>query len=158
MKRIFRGGRLILPEGIRTGLALVVDGDRIIDVVPEGERVLNQPHDGSVFAASVADVPVTFNFFFEARDNSDGWKAVREGLCDYTSNPDVAAQLEERGAHYLLQLDQGNSIYGMNARGTLYTLGYEGVDWEGINSVRDDTPGFEVVLSEGDMRLYRITG
>jgi N-acetylglucosamine-6-phosphate deacetylase len=37
MKRFFRGGRLILPEGIRTGLALVVDGDRITAVVPEGE-------------------------------------------------------------------------------------------------------------------------
>ena len=26
----------------------------------------------------------------------------------------------------------------------------------GISSIDDDTPGFEVVLSEGDMRLYKI--
>ena len=29
-------------------------------------------------------------------------------------------------------------------------------EWAGIDGVRDDTPGFEVVLSEGDMRLYKI--
>ena len=36
MRRIFRGGRLILPEGIRTGLALVVDGDRILGLSRKG--------------------------------------------------------------------------------------------------------------------------
>ena len=39
MRRIFRGGRLILPEGIRTGLALVVDGDRITGLSRKGRLV-----------------------------------------------------------------------------------------------------------------------
>lgn len=51
MKRIFRGGRLILPEGLRTGLALVVDGDRITAVVPEGEA----PEGEEVDAAGLED-------------------------------------------------------------------------------------------------------
>ena len=29
--------------------------------------------------------------------------------------------------------------------------------WSGIRAIDDSTPGFETVLSEGDMRLYRIT-
>ena len=29
-------------------------------------------------------------------------------------------------------------------------------DWKGITSITDTTPGFKVVLSEGDMRLYEI--
>jgi hypothetical protein len=28
--------------------------------------------------------------------------------------------------------------------------------FEGISSITDDTPGFETVLSDGNMRLYRI--
>ena len=28
--------------------------------------------------------------------------------------------------------------------------------WCGIRAINDETPGFEVVLAEGDMRLYRI--
>lgn len=38
----------------------------------------------------------------------------------------------------------------------LFTYG-EGEQWRGIDSIRDDTPGFEAVLAEGDMRLYKIT-
>ena len=34
---VFRGGRLILPEGVREGLALVVEGGRIAAVVPEAD-------------------------------------------------------------------------------------------------------------------------
>ena len=35
MTTVFRGGRLLLPEGVRTGLALVVEDGRISAVVPE---------------------------------------------------------------------------------------------------------------------------
>lgn len=30
--------------------------------------------------------------------------------------------------------------------------------WEGIMGVSEETAGFELVLSDGDMKLYRITG
>jgi len=33
--------------------------------------------------------------------------------------------------------------------------GYER-KWAGIDTISDDTPGFSVVLAQGDMRLYRI--
>ncbi len=31
---------------------------------------------------------------------------------------------------------------------------YDESDWAASSFIRDDTPGFEVVLAEGDMRLY----
>ena len=34
---VFRGGRFLLPEGVRTGVALVVRDGRIEAVVPEAE-------------------------------------------------------------------------------------------------------------------------
>ena len=39
---------------------------------------------------------------------------------------------------------------------SLYAF-YEISDWEGIDSVTDETPGFTPILSEGDMRLYKIS-
>ncbi len=39
---------------------------------------------------------------------------------------------------------------------TYYLFSYVPDEWVGIDSIDDDTPGFEVVLREGDMRLYRI--
>ena len=37
MATVFRGGRLLLPEGVRTGLALVVRDGRISAIVPEAQ-------------------------------------------------------------------------------------------------------------------------
>ena len=44
----------------------------------------------------------------------------------------------------------------MNPGGTTYDLGYLDEEWVGIDGIRDDTPGFRVLLSQGDMRLYEI--
>ena len=37
MPAVFTNGRLLLPEGVRTGLALVVENGRIAAIVPEAE-------------------------------------------------------------------------------------------------------------------------
>ena len=29
--------------------------------------------------------------------------------------------------------------------------------WKGLANLTDDTPGFETILADGDMRLYKIT-
>ena len=50
-----------------------------------------------------------------------------------------------------LQLDQNGKHDGNH-----FLFSYEQNDWFGIDRIDDDTPGFEIVLSEGDMRLYRI--
>ena len=61
--------------------------------------------------------------------------------------------VESIGAEYVLQLDQGEPDVESPR---LFT--YEnGKKWRGIDGIRDDTPGFEVVLAEDDMRLYKIT-
>lgn len=53
----------------------------------------------------------------------------------------------------LVPIDQGESYVESPY---LFTYG-EGEQWRGIDSIRDDTPGFEVILAEGDIRLYKIT-
>ena len=60
---------------------------------------------------------------------------------------------EEVGARYVLILDQGKSF-----RGQPKPNSYDDALWTGLMAITDDTPGFEVILSEEDMRLYRILG
>ena len=44
----------------------------------------------------------------------------------------------------------------LHGQDTYYLFSYVPDEWAGIDAVNDETPGFELVLREGDMRLYRI--
>ena len=59
--------------------------------------------------------------------------------------------VEKAGARYVMLLDEKS----YDDR-TVVKLRYKEEDWVGIESITQDTPGFTLVLSEGDMRLYRI--
>ena len=54
------------------------------------------------------------------------------------------------GAEYVLVLDRSRSSMHR------WFYPYRCPDWTGMLELNDDTPGFEVILSEGDMRLYRV--
>jgi len=75
---------------------------------------------------------------------------IRCRLAAEASNPSVRDAVLTTGAEYLLVLDR--DVEHMKE---LFFL-YDPAAWEGIEGVVDETPGFEMVLSEGDMRLYRI--
>ena len=64
----------------------------------------------------------------------------------------MRSALESVGADYVLVLDDERV-----AADRAYLFTYDPALWQGILSIDADTPGFELVLSEGDMRLYRIT-
>ena len=123
--------------------------------MPEGELVLNMPYDGSVFAYAADDLDVAFDAF--GRESTPDEELLRQGVCDIATNETVASAAEHAGIRYVLQLDQGQGDQGFSEDASLYLLGYVPEEWEGITSITDETPGFEVVLAEGDMRLYRIT-
>lgn len=61
-------------------------------------------------------------------------------------NEEVKLAVKSSGAKYLLYLDE-----------TIHIGSFDESEWEGILSVTDETPGFETVLADGNMRLYRIT-
>ncbi len=117
--------------------------------------VLNQPNDGSGFAFSVSDFDNLYyrsmgGYGFDGNNaNSD---IIREQLDDIATNSSVQDAVKNLGAEYVLKLDQGDQYVRANP----YLWSYREEDWTGIDSIDDDTPGFEIVLSEGDMRLYRI--
>lgn len=124
------------------------------DIVDDA-LVLNQPNDGSGFAFSVSDFDNLYyrsmgGYGFEGNNaNSD---IIRKGLNNIATDPDVQEAVKDLGAEYVLKLDQGDQYVRANP----YLWSYREEDWTGIDNIDDDTPGFEAVLSEGDMRLYKI--
>ena len=66
----------------------------------------------------------------------------------------MADAVAETGARYVLQLDSGVPL----DEGTwlIQTNEDNMRNYAGIDAVDESTPGFELVLSDGDMKLYRI--
>lgn len=128
--------------------------DQVKQIVPTGEMVLNQPHDGSAFAYSVDDLDVYYRYArgYEGDDERPESKVIRERLCDISFDAEVRNAVDEAGVEYVLLLDYGKEE---GIEPFLFTYNH-GLIWEGFLGIDDETPGFEVVLSEGDMRLYRI--
>lgn len=130
--------------------------DQVLETVPEGTLLLNLPNDGSCFAYALQDANVYYKDVTSPGIYNNGQtetaRIIRRNLyhlSDYTSVQEAVRSLE---AHYLLILDQGQGT--QDDAKTLPV--YYSSEWRGIVSIDDDTPGFEVVLAEGDMRLYRL--
>ena len=127
--------------------------DKALELIPEGALVVNSPNDGSLFAYGVNHM----NTYFRAsavKHMSDEATIIRKRLIEYTTNADVRKALETADANYVLLLDQGVAYEDLIKLPQFYEKNKD--QYRGIDDIRDDTPGFTVLLAEGDMRLYRI--
>ena len=97
---------------------------------------------------------VFLGVYNSASSENDFSRTIRQRLCDVASDAEVQDAVNKTGAQYLLILDQGDLDTEDHRR---HNVTYNSDQWVGIEAITDDTPGFEPVLSEGDMRLYRIT-
>lgn len=120
--------------------------------VSSDDLVVNVPLDGSPFAYGADDLRVLFRLYSIDADESDESRIVREGLCNVGSSSTVQHALEDMGAKYVLLLDADASD-----QSGVCDYWDERDRWQGIWGIDEATPGFETVLSRGDMRLYRIT-
>lgn len=127
--------------------------EEVKSIVPADAVVLNEPNDGTTFAYGIDDLNVYYRYVssYGGSDESDVSKTVRRSLDVIAFDPSVAKAVEAIGAEYLVKLDLDGRTDGNH-----FLFSYEEEDWFGIDRVDDDTAGFEVVLSRGDMRLYRI--
>lgn len=126
---------------------------KCMEAIPEGAVVANFPNDGSCYAYGIEGL----NTFFR-RSSPDAYvgsketgRLIRTALSSVSTSQTVRNAVRESGVQYVLLLDCGSG----EGR-TVSKLRYEDADWEGIETINDETPGFTPVLSEGDMRLYRI--
>lgn len=125
--------------------------DRVKSEIGEYALVINQPNDGSTFAYAINHLN-TYYRHCRVGNQTDDSKAIRTKLADYSSNSKVQKAVADIGAEYVLQLDQGATMED----GSWLPQYKDPKPWKGIDAIRDDTPGFTLVLSDGDMRLYRI--
>ena len=128
--------------------------ERARQVVPDGAEVYNVPFDGSAFAYASCDLNVSYKSF--GPEGDPNLLVLQRGLDRIASDPAVEEAAEAAGIRYVILLDQGEKGSSFSEDGTLYLLGYGKEDWLGATGVTDETPGFECLLAEGDMRLYKI--
>lgn len=131
---------------------------KVKEVLPGDAFVVNVPDDGSVFAWDADDLNVMYRYTggYGGADEKADSKFIRDGLANVTRSYGVIQAVRKTGAEYVLLLDQGGDSYSLRERRYLFTYS-DGQNWQGILSITDETPGFEVVLAQDDMRLYRIT-
>lgn len=122
-------------------------------IVAPDALIINEPNDGSAFAYGVDDLDIYYRHLrsYGGDDESEDSVVIRNGLNQIESDERVRSAVEHIDAQYVLVLDQGD-VHAQQP----YLFTYSASDWVGINAIDDTTPGFSIVLSRGDMRLYRI--
>lgn len=121
--------------------------------------VLNQPYDGSAFTYALDNV----NIFFKAFDanwmghpSNDMWP-IMQRLYDYSTDAQVRAAVKKSGARYVLLMDRHEYRFDKNdGYWHGHTNSYMASMWTGFDKLKPSTPGFTLVLEEGNNRLYRI--
>ena len=116
------------------------------------DLIINNPFDGSVYGYAISDLNLMYrNFSSFGKSETTASREIRYGLDRISYDSVIAHDVKQAGAKYLLVLD-----YGESGREGADMPGYQRSGWTGIDSVDDSTPGFSLVLSEKDMRLYSI--
>ncbi len=122
---------------------------RVVAITGHDDLILNIPLDGSMYAYPIDDANVFYKRELTGPD-SETSQALRLRLNEYAESPEVQKAVEETGAKYVLQL----SVKGPEGANYADYERNRPEDWVGIASVTPDTPGFKLVLSDGNMALY----
>lgn len=136
--------------------------ERARNALPAGALVINQPHDGSTFAYGLDGLNTYYRHIDVGSDTTES-QILRSSLDTIATDAEVREAARKAGVDYVLQLDQGTDPSEIDdpesTDGRTWLLQTDESSWrnfDGINRITDETPGFEPVMSEGDMRIYRI--
>lgn len=127
---------------------------RIKNLIGENSTIINNPHDGSIFAYPALELPIYYRdcSIPNSPEESSASITIRTRLNEYANSKEVQDAVRDSGCQYVLQLDYGDNPDEFR----INYVNYDATDWIGINSINEDTPGFTLVLKEKDMRLYYI--
>lgn len=130
-----------------------VFAEEALSIIPEGSLIINQPNDGSAFLYPLYGANLYYrDLFGPGSKETDISSIIRQGIDEVGIDPEVREATEAIGARYILILDMG----GASTPDRRFLSRYNPETWEAINSIDDETPGLNMLLSEGDMRLYEI--
>lgn len=130
--------------------------DKVKASVSDDAVIANVPFDGSFLSYGVNGLNVQYRAletagYWDKTTDLEG-KKIRANLCNYTTDEETYSAVKSCGVQYVLLLDKDDATGEK-----MYPCAKDMNFWKGLMEIQDDTPGFEVVLSEGDMRLYRLT-
>lgn len=125
-------------------------------LIPIGATVLNIPFDGSCFAYDIQGINVYYRTPSisgdkKSSETNNSW-LYRRKLSRYARDKEVKNALKSDNIQYVLQLDKGPSDNEPERE----FASYSEKDWNGIISIDESTPGFTLISSNKDMKLYRI--
>lgn len=135
---------------------------QVAAIVPADQPLINSPDDGSVFLYGYNGTRTYYRYltgYKPSSGESPESATIRSGLYRIAEDESVRNAVQAIGAQYVLVLDQGKDDENMTEKEHRRFVFKDDIDneiWCGIRAINDETPGFEVVLAEGDMRLYRI--
>ncbi|NHM13417.1 DUF6541 family protein [Xiamenia xianingshaonis] len=121
----------------------------------DGESlVANVPQDGSAWAYGTDGIDVLFRRCADNGSNDlppETNELIRTRLDKAATDPAVQAAVRDYGIRYVLLLDEASGTDR-----TVTDKRYTPENWAGIEGVTEETPGFKLLMSEGDMHLYEI--
>lgn len=134
--------------------------DKVMLAIPENALVLNVPDDGSIYAYGINGLRTYYRDYrtysnVEHTNNSSETErsiVIREHIGEVATNIEVQKALKEIDCHYLLLLDRTHSMATQE-----HLFSYDEALWTHFQMIDDDTPGFDLILQDGDMRLYYIS-
>ncbi|MBM6952117.1 DUF6541 family protein [Enorma phocaeensis] len=117
--------------------------------------VANNPYDGSVYAYMTHGINLLNRHYFAQDDEAHD--LINNRLDELSAAEDVRNAAQTEQVAYVVQLD-APGLTGDHSVYQPFGTDQTSVDggWGGLMRINDTTPGFEVVLSSGDMRLYRV--
>ena len=112
------------------------------------QAVINLPYDGSLIAYGLTGLKSYYleRYGYEGAHETPESALIRTELSEISTRADVLEAVQDTGCRYVLILKRDKDI----------VYDFDPLLWQGISDIDDATPGFTPVLSEGDMRLYRI--
>lgn len=116
--------------------------------------VINDPMDGSFLGYGYNGIRMYYRNFvgYGASNETPESRCIRASLSEFSSNDEVRSAVKAIGAKYVVQLSQeGSDCSLINLRED-----YKPQSFAGISAITEDTPGFTLVLREGDLKLYQI--
>ena len=122
--------------------------EEVIDTIGPDKAVINLPYDGSIIGYGICGLKSYYleRYGYGTAQETPESITIRTGLRNIASDENVRKAVETVGCSYLLLLETHETMI----------WDFDESDWEGINLIDDNTPGFSVVLSEYGMRLYHI--
>lgn len=129
---------------------------RVKTLIEPHELVINNPMDGSFLAYGSDALRVYYRNFtrVDGSFETEQSRIIRTRLMQYASDPEVQDALDYTGARYVLVMDANlDDASFINLRGD-----YKPELYAGITSITPETPGFKLLLAEGQMALYEIIG